>query len=332
MRPRGGRAGQRLGEERALLHPQQPFRGCADETRSAAVGKGERIAVGKALPQTVEHLQGMQARRGRQLPAPRQHDLLKPPVRDHPQRPGHRPAKGVLPADLRHRHAFGRRSGASEKSGAGIVKRPEFAVRAPDLRGQRVEIAGGFDDEVGHGDGALRRARHLPARHKEARGRKGFARLHVVEKSKGPEKMRPGESPSPSAHRDGAVQDVVNKPLAGGESPRAARLERQHRLRAGQRPALGRPLGVEMQLARLEDRLEHGQGIERLDFKRDADQAGAAIPRRDGAALAEKSPQRLGRGVGGRVERQDDHSRALRGQLWAVRSGTAGPGADRRTA
>ena len=112
------------------------------------------------------------------------------------------------------------------------------------------------------------------------------------------------------AHRDGAPQNVVDETLGGGEPLRPMRLERQDGLRPGHRPPRQRPLGVEMKLPRLEDRLDHSQRIQRLDFDRDAHQARPAVSCSRSTALREKRAQRVGRGIGSGIQGQDDHDSA----------------------
>ena len=70
--------------------------------------------------------------------------------------------------------------------------------------------------------------------------------------------MRPAEGPPDLAHGEGAVEHVIDEPLARGKAVRPARVAGEHRLRARHRPSLGGALGVEMQLRRLEDRLQYG--------------------------------------------------------------------------
>ena len=60
-----------------------------------------------------------------------------------------------------------------------------------------------------------------------------------------------------SGHPGVPVVVVGNVVAGGGETSRAGRAEFQHGFRPGHGKTLGRPLGVEMQLGRLEDGLEH---------------------------------------------------------------------------
>ena len=257
----------------------------------------------------------MQTVRGGQLLAAGQDDLIEPAVRDQFHRAGDRPPEEILVPGLSHCHrAGGRPRHPLREVRRRVVKRVEFAVGTPDLGCERVEIGRRFDEKVGHGDGALGSARHLPARHKQPNRRKRLAALHLVEEREGPQKMRAAERPRHLAHRNGARQRVVDEFLAGGKSRRAVRLEREHRLRAGHGPALRRTLGVEMWLRRFEDRLEHGQRVKRLDLERDAHQPRTAVARRRGAALRQKRAQRLRRGIGGRIEGQDGHGSAPSGK------------------
>ena len=67
-----------------------------------------------------------------------------------------------------------------------------------------------------------------------------------------------------------------------------------------------------MRFVRFEDRLEHRQRIERIDRERDADELRMTVAHRRGATLREKGVQRLGRGVLGRLQREDGHGGGLR--------------------
>jgi hypothetical protein len=63
-----------------------------------------------------------------------------------------------------------------------------------------------------------------------------------------------------------------------------------------------------MQFARLENRLQHRERIERADGQRNAYQSCLSITARRLSALAQKSNQRLGRGVLRRVDGKDGHA------------------------
>ena len=79
--------------------------------------------------------------------------------------------------------------------------------------------------------------------------------------------MRAEERQRRIAHRHRLRDSLVNEALAGRKPVGPGDGDRGDRLRAGDGQPLGRPLHVEMAFPRLEDRLEHGQGIEPLDLE-----------------------------------------------------------------
>ena len=179
----------------------------------------------------------------------------------------------------------------------------------PDLGHERVEIGVRVHQEIGDGNRAIVRARHLPARHEQPDRRKRFAGLDLVEKRVRTEEMRAAERPAGFADSNRAGEHLVDKSLPGRKAVRPAGFERQHCLGACDRPVFGRSLGVEMELGRLEDGLQHRQRIERRDLDGDAHQARLPVANRGGPALREKRAQRLRRGIGGRIKRQEGHGR-----------------------
>ncbi len=75
--PAVGRAGQRLGEDDAVLDPQEPLGAGADEALAPAVRDREGIAVGKPLAKAVENAQGVEGLRAPHVLGPGEDDLLE---------------------------------------------------------------------------------------------------------------------------------------------------------------------------------------------------------------------------------------------------------------
>ena len=84
----------------------------------------------------------------------------------------------------------------------------------------------------------------------------------------------------------------------------------EHHFRTGHGETLGRSLGVKVQFGRLEDGLQHGQWVQVVDCQADADEVRAAGGARQRAALSKKRPERLGRDILGRIDREQLHGLA----------------------
>ena len=123
-------------------------------------------------------------------------------------------------------------------------------------------------------------------------------------------KVRAGEILLQRTDGNRVLQGLRNESLGGGEAGRAGEAAGQHRLGAGHTEALRGPLGVEVHLRRLKDGLEHGERVEAVDRHADADQVGLVRLAGYLRTLPEERPQCFGRGVIGRVDRQDFHGLA----------------------
>ena len=123
-------------------------------------------------------------------------------------------------------------------------------------------------------------------------------------------KVRAGEILLQRTDGNRVLQGLRDESLGRGETGRAGETAGQHRLGARHAEALRRTLGVEVHLGRLKDGLEHGERVEAVDRHADADQLGLVRLAGHLRALPEERPQCFGRGVIGRVDRQDFHGLA----------------------
>ena len=184
-------------------------------------------------------------------------------------------------------------------------------MRPPDPLGQCVEIRIGRHQEICHRRRHRARSRHLPTRHKHPRRGKRLAGLHFVSKREAGEKMRSAKRCAHVAHRDRVLQHPVDPPLHGLEPARPRAFKRRRRLRPGDRASDVGPLRIKVRLARLEDRFQDRQRIERVHRDRYTHQLRPSRPRRRRPALFQKRTERLGVGVGGGVDRQNRHTPKL---------------------
>jgi hypothetical protein len=146
-----------------------------------------------------------------------------------------------------------------------VFESPKFLVRPPDAHRQRAQVGIGCNEQVCHRRRSLAGECHLPARHEYKRGRKGFALLRLVTKSKGGEEMRPSERRAHVPHGDRVLRHIPDPALHVGKASRTAGLMHERNLGTGQRRFNRRPLRVKVRLVRVEDRFEHGERIEGVD-------------------------------------------------------------------
>ena len=299
------RPGEGLGEGRAPLDAEQELRARADEALAPSVRDGERVAVGEPLAKPVQHPQGMQRVRRPHVLRPCEDDLLELPPRDAADRPAH----GALVAPAAAHFVHRRRDTGSpvRKFGRREVERAKLGMRPPDLGRKRIGLRIPLHKQVGDSRRAAVPARHLPAGDEHAGGLERLAWPHRVQERECREEMRAAEGDVLVADRDRAAQRLVDEPLARREAARARGREPEDRLGAGDRPPLGGPLGVEMPLVGLEDRLEDRQRVQVPDLDRDAHKDRAPGLGGGISALGQEPVERLGRGVRDGIDGKDGH-------------------------